>query len=252
MKLKYIWLFVGFCCSLYSQENTTVEMRNKKIISDYSNMLKKIIGNVDLSEKYFFRRMVFLKPQPEDKFLEIKNNITINQDIKIHTNLFLSAVMKCKNLPALKSEYPDKYYLRKNEYEESLLMFHGKNEKISFSIQMNFSAIMINLKPNDFNKDKGITKNDVIRLIKTYTNISTISEIEKLLFQPIYHDEIIFAYSKYGLSHIPNWDDDIVCFVSEKGLYIFMFLLFKGRALAGIPRNDNWLDDIRQIKRTGN
>jgi hypothetical protein len=228
--------------ALYSEKLN--DHQRQQIISKNAESWKKYLGDIDLSENFFFERMIFLKPQPPNRLKNFNDNIKLAPNVAFWNRQWLQTILKKSIAQSIVSENTKKYYLRENTKDESLLEFSSK-KTIKITILLSYSAMLINFRPDDFNIASGVNRDTIIELLRRYTNIDLEKTgIVKLLTQEKYKAGIVFSNNtkRKSIYEINNWDEDILCFITENGIFLLLFKVHGERALDGIPREPKWLD----------
>lgn len=238
--LSAFLVFSAFCCNLNAKKLTNIE--REKIIKNLCNDWKGYLGDMNFSDKFLFQRILYLKPPSLEKFEKFKN-VKLGKWIIISHELWLRKHFKGKLLKKLLKLKPSKYYLRKNKYDESLLFYQTEMDESKIMLLENFTVSLITFKPNDFNLATGVKRAYLENILYKWIKIDT-DIIPELLKKPIYHKGMIFANNqkRTHILSLKGWRDDIICFLTEKGISLLLFKATKERALMGIPTEPGWLD----------
>lgn len=225
-----------------SNAEDTKNIDQEQPIKDLYNNWKKYLGEMDFSEEFLYQRILYLNPQSIEKF-ESFEKVKLSNNIIIYHDIWLRRYLKGELLEKLLKLPPSKYYLRKEKYDASLLFYQTKLDSSQIMILENYSVLLLTFKPDDFDIEKGIKKEYLENFFNQWINIDS-NVIPDLLKDPVYYHGMIFANNqkRTNIQLLKGWQDDIICFMTEKGVSLLLFKAAKGRALFGIPTQPDWLD----------
>ena len=239
----FIVLFFLIFCH-HANANNLSEGEKRRIIANLANDWKKYLGDIDCSDEFLFQRMVYLKPQAFEKFKNFEN-LQLSPSITLVHDMWLRSHFKGNLLEKLQNLKPSAYYLRKGQYDESLLLYQTQLAGSKISLLENYTVSFITFTPEGFDVAKGINKEYLEKILSEWLNLGERTDsIKKLLKHQVYLKGMIFANNPKE-SHVlfmPGWQDDIICFLTEKGVSFLLFRVSSERAFVGIPTNLEWLD----------
>lgn len=220
------------------------EGERDRIIADFSNAWKKYAGDIDFSGKFLFQRMLYLKPQPVEKFRKFEN-LQLSRSVALMHEMWLRRHFKGGLLKKLQNLRPSSYFLREGKYDESLLLYQTHFAGAEICLLENYTASLITFTPDGYDIAKGLNKEYLKQILSDWLNLDDHTDsLEKLLRHQVYGRGIIFA-NKTGDSHVlpmTGWQDDITCFLTERGVSFLLFKVSPERAGMNIPADPGWLD----------
>lgn len=233
-------LIIVLFSSLLSAESR--EEKQKRLTETWS----KYFGSFDYSEDFVYSRLLYLKVQPLESFRDI-GDIHVKKYPEIQFGMWCQEFFKGDLLKETNKLKPSKYYIRSNEHESSLLFYKTQIDDTEILLVENFTVLAITFRPQSFSIKEGIKKDVILDIIRKWIKIDH-NMVDKFLDKDIYDKGVIFTTNikKTGITCLRGWQDDILCFATEKGITFLYFKAYEDRPLIGIPFKKEWLDDIEQ------
>lgn len=206
-----------------------------------------IFGNVDFSDRMLFQRMVYLHPQQRNRFRKFENEI-LSKSIQTNHDQWVNRFFKGDLLRNIKGARPIGYYLNERRKEPSLLLFEVEFNNRKISLVENYNLVFLTVKPKNIETVKSISEEEVNLILTDWTNITVGREEDALKdfsLPEVLNNGYVFANNGgRRIQRIQDWRDDIVGFVTNRGI---CFMLFKIdpkaiRAERGLSYDFNWLN----------
>ena len=236
---------VIFFAPCFAEDNTDVNTKRMVVLA--KQRWQTVCGNINFSDSMLFERIIYLHPQPEEKFTDFQGKM-LSKYLEINHSGWIKQFFKGDLLKCLENLVPTGYYLSKSGIEPSLLLYKAQCLQTEVSIQESFNVVLLTVKIDRLEQDKGVTAADVRDILANYTNIGD-SEIMNFVGEYELSDTMKEGYifsNNQGrqIYKISDWRSDVVGFVSPQGI---SFLLFKVdpdvlKTELGLSYDFNWLN----------
>jgi hypothetical protein len=222
------------------QGEKTTKWRNK-LIKQWQPLL-----GFDGIDEAFFMCLHYIHPQPQDKLIAFKDEI-IGSALRHESKAWMEHFFQESADPFRFLKTPKKYFLASTPGESSLLFYEWSSKKYSFTLLESSSAVLVLIKPlkQPFDPKHGIPGKVIATILDDTIKINKRPKIKTINFfrLPIQVSRGTIFSNAEALDWfiLPNWEDQIIGFLSSKGLYVLLFKAWKGRMAGGLPLEKDWL-----------